>query len=266
MKFEFKSRFDLSVIFTQEIPDDIEPRFRCRVALSLAVKAGVDLAGAYLVDAYLAGAYLKNAYLAGANLAGVDLAGAYLAGVDLAGVDLGGAYLAGANLAGVDLGGAYLAGANLAGVDLAGAYLVDANLAGAYLKNANLAGADLTGADLTGADLTRALKIDQGDIPVIPHIDAVILRAVEAGGVFDMSAWHGPDDHWCGTTHCRAGWAIHEAGEKGKALQDKVGPHMAGAMIYRASRPGKPAPWFFAPTDVALEDLRKCAAEDPLPE
>jgi hypothetical protein len=32
-------------------------------------------------------------------------------------------------------------------------------------------------------------------------------------------------------------------------------------MIYRASRPRQPAPWFFAPDDVAMEDIRKCAAE-----
>jgi hypothetical protein len=142
---------------------------------------------------------------------------------------------------------------------LAGADLVGANLVGADLARADLAGADLAGANLARAYLAGA---DQKyEVPVIPNIDAVILAAIEAGGTLDMSAWHGPQDHWCGTTHCRAGWAIHEAGEAGKKLQDQVGPQRAGSMIYRASRPGKSAPWFYAPTDVALDDIRKCAAE-----
>ena len=174
---------------------------------------------------------VEAAVEAGANLAGADLAGAYLAR----------AYLAGANLAGANLAGAYLADANLAG-----AYLADANLAGAYLADANLA---------------SALKIKPEEIPIIPNIDAAIEAEIDAGGVLDMSSWHGIDDHWCGTTHCRAGWAVHIAGEKGKALQDKVGPQMAGTLIYHASRPGQPAPHFFASTNEALADIRKCAAE-----
>ena len=143
-----------------------------------------------------------------------------------------------------------------AGADLAGAYLAGANLAGAYLAGANLADAYLA-----DAYLARALKIEPTDIPVVPNIDAAILQAIEAGGRLDMSRWHGPNDHWCGTTHCRAGWAIHLAGEKGKALQDRVGHQIAGALIYQASRPGVLAPWFFAPDDVALADIKKCAEE-----
>jgi hypothetical protein len=112
-----------------------------------------------------------------------------------------------------------------------------------------------------GAYLAGALKIDPSEIPIIPNIDDTILAAVEAGGVLDMSSWHGAENHWCGTTHCRAGWAIHLGGEKGKALQDKVGEFMAGTLIYQASRPGKPAPWFYDSTKGALADLRKCAKE-----
>jgi hypothetical protein len=32
-------------------------------------------------------------------------------------------------------------------------------------------------------------------------------------------------------------------------------------MIYHASRPGQRAPWFFASDQKAMEDIRKCAAE-----
>ena len=38
-------------------------------------------------------------------------------------------------------------------------------------------------------------------IPVVSDLDKKMLEAVESGS-FDMSTWH------CGTTHCRAGWAV----------------------------------------------------------
>ncbi len=161
--------------------------------------------------------------------------------------------------AGADLAGANLAGADLAGANLARAYLAGADLAGADLAGADLGGAYLAGADLAGAYLAGAVKVDPSEIPVIPNIDSVILSHIEAGGVLDMGSWHGPDNHWCGTTHCRAGWAIHLGGEKGKALQDRVGEQMAGTLIYLASRPDKPPPWFYDSTDGALADLRECA-------
>jgi uncharacterized protein YjbI with pentapeptide repeats len=286
MKFDVKHRFTGAIQFTAEI--DCEEDASISVKLGLAVKwainaganlAGANLARANLARANLAGANLARANLARANLAGADLAGANLAGADLAGANLAGADLAGADLAGADLARADLAGANLAvadlagaylaGADLAGAYLAGANLAGAYLAGANLARADLARANLGGADLARAnlggaylaeqLSIAPEDIPIIPNIDAAILAAIQAGGTLDMRSWHSS----CGTTHCRAGWAIHLAGEKGKALEDRVGPQMAGTLIYQASRPGKPAPWFFGPDEKAMADISKCAAESP---
>lgn len=48
---------------------------------------------------------------------------------------------------------------------------------------------------------------------------------------------------------------------KGRSLEEKVGSHMAGTLIYYASRPDQPAPHFFATNNDALADLRKCAAE-----
>jgi hypothetical protein len=188
--------------------------------------------------ANLARAYLAGAYLAGANLARADLAGANLARADLADANLARAYLADAYLADADLAGAYLAGANLAGADLADAYL---------------AGADLAGAKGLPPDFAQQVTAKPLDVPIVPHIDAAILSAVEG-------------DQARGTTHCRAGWAVVIAGERGLALEKEVGPHRAGTLIYRASRPGKPAPHFFATTERALADLRRCAAEDPLPE
>ena len=132
----------------------------------------------------------------------------------------------------------------------------------ANLNRANLGGASLDGASLDGAsNLTEeqkasALVIDPSEIPVIPQIDAKILAAIEQGGELNMDHWH-----YCDSTHCRSGWAIHLAGPAGYALEEKVGAQMAGALIYRASRPGQPAPWFFAGNDEALADIKKCADE-----
>jgi uncharacterized protein YjbI with pentapeptide repeats len=263
--------------------------------------AGADLAGADLAGADLAGAYLAGADLAGAYLAGADLAGAYLAGADLAGADLAGAYLAGADLAGADLARANLADANLARANLARANLADANLAGAYLArayladadlaranlaDANLARADLADANLAGAYLARARNVPDlsshvepsepykrvgktrqehaaayrerhPEVPVIPNLDQRILDAIARPGcALDMGAWHA-----CETAHCRAGWAIHLAGEAGYALENKLGDSAAaGRAIYRAST-GR-APHFYATNERALEDIRRCAAED----
>ncbi len=267
MKLSIKNRWNGAVLFEAEIEcaADASDGIRLGLAVRVALEAGTDLARANLADADLTGADLARANLADANLAGANLADANLAGANLAGANLAGANLARAYLTGTDLARANLADANLAGADLAGANLAGANLARAYLTGADLTGTDLaraylTGADLTGTDLARAyltvVNDKEYDIPVVENIDAKILAAIEAGGSLDMGSWHR-----CETTHCRAGWAIHLAGERGYALEKAVGARMAGAMIYRASRPGVPAPWFFDTDERALADIKKCAAE-----
>ena len=283
MNIEIKRRHTGEVLWSSEAES-------MRDAVAKAIAAGANLAGAYLADANLAdadlaGANLAGAYLADADLAGANLAGAYLAGAYLAGANLADADLAGANLAGADLADANLAGAYLAGADLAGADLADANLAGAYLAGANLAGAYLAGANLAGAYLAGARNFDRSkhveptdpyvikpgrsrlehaqlyrerhpEIPVVENLDSKILGAIEAGGTLDMGSWH-----LCETTHCRAGWAIHLAGKAGYDLEKKLGgAEYAGRAIYRAST-GR-APHFYATTERALEDIKRCATED----
>ena len=76
----------------------------------------------------------------------------------------------------------------------------------------------------------------------------------EAGGTLDMGSWHNADK--CGTTHCRAGWAIFLAGKEGSDLEARVGPSAAGALIYLKSCPDKPIPDFYCTTDKALADIR----------
>ncbi|MFY3460928.1 pentapeptide repeat-containing protein, partial [Achromobacter xylosoxidans] len=170
---------------------------------------------------------------------------------------------------------------------LAGAYLARADLAGAYLARADLADADLAGANLAGAYLADARNLPAGTVatsptepyqrdtrpiaernaaraarfrernptvPVVEALDAKILAAVENGaGGLEMGAWH-----TCETTHCRAGWAVHLAGEPGYALEREYGPQAAGRMIYLASV-GR-APHFFASNERAMADLREQAA------
>jgi hypothetical protein len=65
-----------------------------------------------------------------------------------------------------------------------------------------------------------------------------------------MGSWHGD----CGTTHCRAGWAIHLAGDAGYALEKQMGAPAAGALIYHAS--AGYVPDFYATNDDALADMR----------
>ena len=158
---EIKCRFTRKVLFSHDADGNsvkltVEAAVKAGADLARAYLAGADLAGAYLAGADLAGAYLAGADLAGANLAGADLDDANLAGADLARANLARADLAGANLAGAYLARAYLAGADLAGADLAGADLAGADLDGADLDGANLAGADLARADLARADLAGA--------------------------------------------------------------------------------------------------------------
>ena len=200
-----------------------------------------------------------------------DLAGANLAGANLAGADLAGAYLDFANLARVNLYGANLDGADLAGANLAGADLADANLADAYLAGANLDGARNYDAtkhveptapyvrDAGGGRVGAMMRYRERhpNVPVVEKLDAKILDAITSGGgSLNMLDWHS-----CETTHCRAGWAIHLAGKAGYELEDRLGsPEYAGRAIYRAST-GR-VPHFYASNERALEDIKRCAAED----
>jgi hypothetical protein len=177
---------------------------------------------------------LRYALLEGANLKGANLEGA-----DLRRADLRVAYLYGAYLQGADLRRADLQGADLRGADLEGARLEGANLRGARL-----------GAILQGANLQGAIGLPYA--PVVDDLDAKILAMVDgpdAHGSLDMTLWH-----TCETTHCRAGWAIHLAGEAGYDLESRLGSATAGSLIYYAST-GR-VPDFYATTDEALADLR----------
>ena len=163
------------------------------------------------------------------------------------GADLRGADLSDANLRGAYLGGANLRDADLSGANLRGAYLGGANLRGAYLRGAYLGGANLRGAYLR-------------DCPVkIENIHQKVFEAASKDGALDMGDWHN-GGNFCGTTHCRAGWVTHLAGEGGRALEFAIGTPAAAAMIYLASDPTlEKMPSFYCDNQTALEDMKRLA-------
>ena len=99
MKFEIKSRWDASVLFSLETDSlklCIEAAVKSRAHLENANLGSADLRGANLVSANLRGAHLRGAHLGNANLVSADLRGANLGGADLRGANLGSAHLGGA--------------------------------------------------------------------------------------------------------------------------------------------------------------------------
>ena len=201
-----------------------------REAIEKAVSAGADLADAFLADADLADAFLADAFLADADLADAFLADAFLADADLADAFLADAYLADARN--------YVPGAP--------------DPVEPYVR-------PKTPAEAVAMRLERARRFRERhpEIPVVERLDQKILDAVApgAGGVLNMSTWH-----LCETTHCRAGWTTRLAGEAGAKLEAVHGCQHAATLIYRAST-GR-VPHFFATDARAMEDLRRCAAED----
>ena len=118
MKFDFRSWWSGSVIATVDIADETPEDRRTRVALEVAVRAGVSLTYASLDRASLVGARLDGASLDRASLNGASLDGASLVGARLDGASLDGASLVGARLVGASLVGANLDDASLVGASL----------------------------------------------------------------------------------------------------------------------------------------------------
>ena len=93
------------------------------------------------------------------------------------------------------------------------------------------------------------------EIPVIANIHQKILKATSNPDALKMDNWH-----TCETTHCRAGWVVTLAGEKGKALEDETSTLFAAMQIYKASSPIRVSPVrFFDGNKEAMADIKKCA-------
>jgi hypothetical protein len=68
------------------------------------------------------------------------------------------------------------------------------------------------------------------------------------------------DWHTCDTTHCRAGWVVHLAGQAGGELEKKTSTLFAAMQIYKKSSDIKVPPTrFFETNEKAMEDMRRCA-------
>jgi hypothetical protein len=177
----------------------------------------------------------------------------WLAG-DPAGVH---ANLSDANLSGANLSGANLRYANLSGANLRYANLSGANLSGANLSHANLSDANLSGANLSGVDLSDANLSGANGLPIAAdaqqRLRAVASHVLAHPQILQMKIWHSE----CGTTHCLAGWAIHQAGTLGEVLEKLHGSHMAGLLLLGANA----AAHFYDSNDDAIAWLQSVAQE-----
>jgi len=91
-------------------------------------------------------------------------------------------------------------------------------------------------------------------VPVIENIDKAVFDAASQPHALNMSDWHS-----CGSTHCRAGWVVHLAGEAGYALERFHNTPLAAQLIYRASgSPINPCR-FYDENEEALADMAKRA-------
>jgi len=223
-----------------------------RADLRYANLSGADLRDANLRKAILTGANLYDANLTDANLSYANLYGCNLTGANLYDANLTDAILSGANLSYANLYGCNLTGADLRDANLRKAILSGANLSYANLSRANLYGCNLTGANLSGANLSGA----KGLPIVADHLQR--LRAVASEVLSNpqnlhMTNWHNE----CGTAHCLAGWAIHQAGTLGEVLEKLHGPHIAGLLLLGADA----AAHFYDSNEEAIEWLQSVAQE-----
>ena len=91
-------------------------------------------------------------------------------------------------------------------------------------------------------------------IPVIENIDRKIFEAASMPKALDMGSWH-----TCNTTHCRAGWVVHLAGEAGYALERFHNTALAAQLIYRESGSPISPVRFYETNEEALADMKKRA-------
>ena len=101
-------------------------------------------------------------------------------------------------------------------------------------------------------------KVEVPAIPVIEDIHRKVYEAVQVPGALNMKDWH-----TCETTHCRAGWVVHLAGEAGYELENKTSATFAAMQIYKASGyPINPCR-FFDSNEEAMADMKRLAEACP---
>ncbi len=92
------------------------------------------------------------------------------------------------------------------------------------------------------------------EIPVIADIHKAVYAAASRPGALDMGRFHA-----CETTHCRAGWAVHLAGDAGYALERATSPVFAAMQIYAASGYAISPVRFFDTDEKAMADMKRLA-------
>ena len=91
-------------------------------------------------------------------------------------------------------------------------------------------------------------------IPAIENIHQKVYEACSQEDALDMGDWH-----TCETTHCRAGWVVHLAGEAGYALERATSPGFAAMQIYKASGYRINPRRFYDSAEDALADMKHLA-------
>ena len=90
--------------------------------------------------------------------------------------------------------------------------------------------------------------------PVIPDLHKKIYEAASRPEALAMDSFH-----TCETTHCRAGWVVHLAGEQGKGLEQFFNTELAAMMIYKASGYNINPSRFYDSDNDALADMKRLA-------
>jgi uncharacterized protein YjbI with pentapeptide repeats len=174
-------------------PPDLEGTDLRKASLA----AGLNLAGAILIDANLQSARMAGVNLQRARFTNALMQHAYLRNTQMQGADLRNAQMEGAYL-----GDAQLQQANLKEAGLQGTLLRDAQLSQADLTRANLRGASLGSAQLDGANLMSAnlqmTHLDRTQLRKAPLSGAQLQGAVLdktdlQGAVLDQAQLDGTD-------------------------------------------------------------------------
>lgn len=91
-------------------------------------------------------------------------------------------------------------------------------------------------------------------VPVIENIHRKIFEAVSKPSALSMDAYH-----TCNTTHCRAGWIVHLAGDAGYALELFHNAELAAMLIYKASGYEINPARFYDSNKAAMKHMRELA-------
>jgi hypothetical protein len=91
-------------------------------------------------------------------------------------------------------------------------------------------------------------------VPVIEDIHRKLYEAVSQPNALNMAHWHA-----CDTTHCRAGWVVHLAGEPGYELEKRTSALFAAQQIYKASGYEISPVRFFDDNGTAMADMKRLA-------